>query len=184
MADGAATFQDLRRNRLHIVTFNFDKVIDLKLTRAITALYGTAPIAEVMEFVETIVIHLQGSLDPPPARGVLTPDWMAAAVRGIRVVREPAYNLTTNIVSGLVQSAHVLCCLGFGHHRDNVSRLGFPELTPARAQFKKIHSTAVGLSEGQLPEIQRAYGNGWAFEFGRPDESCLEYLTNRDVLRA
>jgi hypothetical protein len=184
MAEGASTFQDLRRNRLHIVTFNLDRIIELKMTKAITALYGTAPAAEVTEFVETIVIHLQGAVDHPPVHAPVTAEWMSAAVRGIRVVREPAYDLTTNIVGGLVEAAHVVCCLGFGHHRDNVSRLGFPELTPAKANMKTIYSTAIGLTEGQLPEIQRAYGPGWVFEFGRADESCLEYLTNRDILRA
>jgi hypothetical protein len=182
MVDGANTFQDLRRNRLHIVSFNLDRVIELKLTKAITALYGTAPAAEVTEFVETIVIHIQGAIDQP-LHGPLTAGWLGEAVKGIRIVREPEYDLTINIARHLVQSAEVLCCLGFGHHRDNVSKLGFPELTPAVARCGKVFSTAFGLSEGQLPEIVRTYGHGWSFDFGKIDESCLDFLANRDVLR-
>jgi hypothetical protein len=182
MADAAPTFQALRENRLHIVTFNFDKVIESKLAKAIEALYGTAPAREVTEYVEMAVIHLHGAIETPP-KGPLTAEWMAAAVRDIRVVREPAADLTTNLVAGLIQSAHVLCCLGFVHHRDNVSRLGFPDLRPAQAHFKTIHSTAFGMPAGQLPDIERSYGPGWTLTFGRNDESCLEYLQNRDVLQ-
>jgi hypothetical protein len=182
MVDGANTFQDLRKNRLHIVSFNFDRVIELKLTKAIAALYGTAPAAEVTEFVETIVLHVQGAIDQPP-HGPVTAEWLGAAVKGIRIVREPGYDLTINIARQLVQSADVLCCLGFGHHRDNVSKLGFPELTPAAARSGKVFSTAFGLSEGQLPEIVRTYGQGWSFDFGKTDESCLDFLANRDLLR-
>jgi hypothetical protein len=64
-----------------------------------------------------------------------------------------------------------------------VTKLGFPELTPALARCGKVFSTAFGLSEGQRPEIVRTYGQGWAFDFGKIDESCLDFLANRDVLR-
>jgi hypothetical protein len=183
MAEGAETFHDLHKNRLHLVTFNVDKVIELKLGKAISALYGTASEADVREFVETVVLHVQGAIDHPPTHGALTEEWLHAAVRGIRIVREPGSDLTINLVRGLVQAAHVLCCLGFGHHRDNVTKLGFPDLTPASAHTTEIFSTAVGLTAGQLSEVARAYGAGWSWVFGTTDESCLDFLTNRDILR-
>jgi hypothetical protein len=182
MADAAPTFQTLRKNRLHIVTFNFDKVIEAKLTKAITALYGTASDAEVTEYVDMTVLHLNGAIEAPP-KGPLTEEWIGAAVQDIRVVREPAADLTTNLVTGLIEAAHVVCCLGFGHHRDNISRLGFPGLRAGQAHFQTIHSTAIGIPAGQLPDIERAYGPGWTVTFGEADESCLAYLQNRDVLQ-
>ena len=183
MADGATTFGDLRRNRLHLVTFNVDRVIELKLTKAIEALYGTAPAADVKEFVETVVVHVQGAIDHPAPRSGITDHWMAAAMRGLRTIREPALDLTLNIVRSLLRSAHVIACLGFGHHRDNVAKLGFPELTPAAAQTDTIYSTAVGLTEGQTAGIQRAYGPAWRLDFAPAAESCLDFLQNRDILR-
>lgn len=183
MADGAATFADLRRNRLHLVTFNVDKVIELKLTKAIEALYGTASAADVREFVETVVVHVQGAIDHPSPHSVVTADWITTAMRDLRAIREPAYDLTLNIVRNLLEAAHVIACLGFGHHRDNVAKLGFPEMTPAAGQTRTIHSTAMGLTEGQIPEIQRAYGAGWQLAFARADESCLDFLQNRDILQ-
>ena len=183
MADGAATFADLRRNRLHFVTFNVDRVIELKLTKAIEALYGTARAEDVREFVEAIVLHVQGAIPHPAPHSAVTSDWMTSAMRGLRTVREPASDLTLNIAQNLLQSAHVIACLGFGHHRDNVAKLGFPTLTPALARAKTIYSTAVSLREGQIPEMQRAYGAGWQLELGKRDESCLEFLQNRDILQ-
>ncbi len=182
MNDGATTFYELRRNRVHFVTFNFDQVIELKLERAIAALYPAAKPAEIREYVETIVIHVHGALEHPTTPKV-TAEWLRAAVRNMHTVHERGIDLTVNIVRGLVEEAEVLCCLGFGHHRDNVSKLGFPELRPEATRCKRIFATAHGLSVAETAKAVKVYGPAWPFELGTPEEDCLTFLKNRHVLR-
>jgi hypothetical protein len=182
MNEGATTLPELRRNRVHFVTFNFDQVIELKLERAIAALYPTASPADIREYVETVVIHVHGAMTHPTAAKV-TPEWLQAAVRGMHLVHERGIDLTVNIVRNLVEEAEVLCCLGFGHHRDNVSKLGFPELRPETTRCKRIFATAYGLSASETAEAVKVYGPVWPFELGTPEEDCLAFLKNHHVLR-
>jgi hypothetical protein len=182
MNDGATTFHELRRNRVHFVTFNFDQVIELKLERAIAALYPTATPAEIREYVETIVIHIHGALEHPAAPKI-TAEWLQASVRHMHTVHERGIDLTVNIVRGLVEETEVLCCLGFGHHRDNVTKLGFPELRPEATRCGRIFATAHGLSPAETAEAVKVYGPGWPLELGTPEEDCLAFLKNHHVLR-
>jgi len=182
MNDGATSLRELRHNRVHFVTFNFDQVLELKLERAIAALFPDASPTDIREYVETVVIHVHGAI-AHPANGKITADWLRAAVRNMHLVHERGIDLTVNIVRGLVEEAEVLCCLGFGHHRDNVTKLGFPELTPKMTRCGRIFATAYGLSAAEAAEAVKVYGPTWQFELGKPDEDCLSFLKDHHVLR-
>ncbi|HUK36987.1 MAG TPA: hypothetical protein VLV86_23895, partial [Vicinamibacterales bacterium] len=133
MLAGASTWSDvLDGNRnLRFITFNFDSVIQQKVTLEAQRAFPSADVRQLLEAVP--IVHVNGRLSPAPRTTITSNvgdvyrewmDWTARAVDEIRIVHERHDdNETEQRVSEGLLNAAVVCFLGFSYHIDNMRRL-------------------------------------------------------------
>lgn len=88
MHQEARTFEDLRTNAVTFITFNFDTVLETKLFNAVVALYPDVNPEEARAYVNSIVIHVHGTLSPPSNQPEPSDEWLGRARDDIRVVHQ------------------------------------------------------------------------------------------------
>jgi hypothetical protein len=128
-------FDDFDKNKLSILTFNYDRSLEYYLLTSLHHSYGR-PIAECAAKLKSIpIIHLHGDLGELPDLGSsqirpyndsITPESLKIATSRIKIIHEgianePQFSEAQKILSG---SQHI-CFLGFGYHHLNINRLGF-----------------------------------------------------------
>ena len=149
---------EFSRNKLSIVTFNYDRSLEHYLATALMASHGKS-LQDVLQVLNALpIVHVYGKLGELPGRGAdgrpynteLTPDSLEKAIGGIRIVSEgtdhtsrfaPAHHLIAN--------ADEVVFLGFGYHRENVSRLELGQHMPNSA---RLTGTVVGFTHAELVE--------------------------------
>jgi hypothetical protein len=162
MRRGAATWRNFANGNgeVRFVTFNFDTIIEERLSRAIAAIYRGSDV-DVPQVVQMIpVVHVHGQLPPIPpiifdgslnTYGGPAPEWLAWTTRAseqINVVLEAIDDETKTKAIEAVQRAHVLCFLGFGYDPDNLKRLGFKQVLKQLKHQAKIFGSAFDMLPG------------------------------------
>ena len=168
---------DLPRNRLSIITFNYDRSLEYFLYNAISATYNRGD-SEVRPLLDTIpIVHLHGQLGLlreatgygrgfSPHRGAAMLN-MAGA--GITIIHE-ADDGDTNFTRawGYLSKAHRICFLGFGYNHTNVRRLHIEKYEG------QIFGTTMGLKSPEINEVTK--------QFDKPFQHQSED-DNQDFLR-
>lgn len=133
-----ASRDDWPRNRLSIVTFNYDRVVEHFLMKALRNSFGLKfEEATAMLSAAIPIVHVHGSLGALPGFGDTYREYQPTvntvtireAAGGIHVVHEgdaatPAFQQARELLS----KAEQIVFLGFGYHRTNMNRLGIREL--------------------------------------------------------
>jgi hypothetical protein len=182
-------FEDLHKNALTIVTFNYDRSLDWFLRRSIMNFYNRS-LAEVEKVLESIpIIHVHGQLgslaENPYGRwdpkSVMNQHYIAALKRakdGIQIVHEvdtqsPDSNFGK--VQKTIGIAETVALLGFGFGTDNLKRLKIRGSSNA-----SIFATAYGLTQKQMADIRNVVAK--PITFGNPNEGILEFLNRVECL--
>lgn len=151
---------DVPRNTVKFVTFNFDRSFERKLFMLLRSSYGV-PDAVAAEIRSRIpILHLHGCLGGEQwclnrdagARAYepkASVDQKRAAIDAIRIVHEEVSKELTATALDWLKAAHTICFLGFGYHRTNMERLRMR--TDPRPNTR-VFGTAWGLSG---PEVMR-----------------------------
>jgi hypothetical protein len=185
MRSGAATPRAfIEENRVRFVTFNYDLLIEQRLTQVLQIAYYGHPAADIQAAVDAFpVVHVHGILPPLPATPfgaknleAFSSDWLAwiaQAQSEIYVVFDDIPKATLDRAVAAVEEAQSLCFLGFGYDGSNLDKLD-PAKTLAKSGHKKaIYGSAVGLPPGHRAVlVNRLQG----ITFGQPAEGCLEML--------
>ncbi len=121
-----------RENKLTIVTFNYDRSLEFKISKAISSAHNldVERCAEAMTHLPIVHVHGSlGELDTINPNGVpfdpdLSPPRIEMAMQSIKVVHEDLDTSAefTVAANSIFQAKHVLF-LGFGYHGSNVQRL-------------------------------------------------------------
>jgi hypothetical protein len=182
-----AAFSDFSRNKLSIITFNYDRSLEHYLLTALQNSHRRT-FDECAQALEAIpILHVYGQLGeiPYPKSGSQRYDLIGTgsdvyveavkASKGIKLLHEtkPALEKAYKILF----AAKKICFLGFGYHELNIERLA---IDTSSAGSKGIFGTCRGLIGGELnaakTRIRKAIGS--SVELGGNDnlETLRHYL--------
>ena len=183
---------EFTRNKLSVVTFNYDRSFEAALFLAVQNAYGLDE-AECRKYVEGIpIIHVHGKLGDPfwlTGHGRfytpdVTPQVILDTVKSIKVVHEGEHDSQDfQDAREEILNAEIVCCLGFGYHPDNISRLQLSRLL----NTKRVFFSAFGFTQKEIGMIQlRLFRDGYqgtfAPQFGGGTQGALTFLRETAVL--
>jgi hypothetical protein len=178
---------DFSRNRLSIVTFNYDRSLEFFLFTTLKSRWRLtdAECAELLKAVQ--IVHIYGPLgdlaELSGGRGLrygaaLDRSAVEHAVSRMQILHEAADNADAVIrARKLLLEADAICFLGFGYHPTNLERLGVKDLGN-----RSVMGTAYGLLGGEISSVLRAFGNRDSIDLGKPNENVLLFLRGRPIL--
>lgn len=189
LQEGASNVEGLRRNRLNIVTYNYDLSLERYLRRVVSNHFpelADASAAAIKQLVEAIVpiVHIHGDLSSIEDTYLVAGDLnvfrdfglLRNAAKGLRIIHEGAPGPTYETAHEMIRSAESVHFLGFGYHFANLDRLDMPRLKAYASNHQFWHSfggTAVGLGLAERTRIAKRLGwNATQLK----DEKCLSYL--------
>jgi len=153
--------EDYFKNKLVVVTFNYDRSFEYALFLAIKNSYGLQD-EECTAYMQAIpIIHIYGQLGVPfwmskegrPYKGDLTPQQVITYAKSIRVVHEgDRQSIEFQDAQEAIREACVVCCLGFGYHPENIKRMQLQQTLPG--EKKKLYLSAYGFTEKQLAKLK------------------------------
>jgi hypothetical protein len=174
---------DLGANALTIATFNYDRSLEYFLFNALSASYGMTADKARSLLARIPIIHLHGQLGAlPELTGGGRPfspqrdtETIRMAARGITIIHEADDGDQTFVgVRDLINTAEIVCFLGFGYHRTNIRRLGI-----AQRRGPKLCGTVMGM---EPPEIAQLTEQHLGREFHVVGYEILDFLRKTGVL--
>ena len=194
MVDDDLPLQDVRNNKVSIVTFNYDRSLEHYLMNALMNTFNRAEVdvAQVLNKIE--IIHVHGALGKLPWQpgdgstsvqyGIATnPSQIKVASSCIKVLREgqndgPEFTRARQ----LLRDARRVHFLGFGFNKTNIERLGISAIPSPPA----VGATGRGLSHETLSMLHSIPFFGSCFgPLGRVpthDEDVYSYLHDHVAL--
>lgn len=162
--------EEFEHNKLSVVTFNYDRSFEASLFISIQRAYNLSD-AEAASLLKKIpIIHVYGQLgelphlsESPfsrPYDSKVHAGIASAAASGIKIIHEGKDNTTEfQQAREKLSKAKIICCLGFGYHRDNVTRLDLPQVLKGKG--KQIYLSTHGLTQSQSDKLKkRLFPNG------------------------
>jgi len=189
---GTRSLEDFAGNQITVITYNYDRLLEFRLSRALRAHYGRAEEECIAVLKKIPIIHLHGDLGPLPgfaAQGTVPfgpqPDdeqrhfnrCIDRAAERIVVVHE-AKDETEDFERArhAVSHAELVVLLGFGYGTTNIDRLRL-------AQWRHgvgILGSAFRLSVSRIAFARRPFQEaGHQINFGEPSEATRTFLDNR-----
>lgn len=197
-----APWKEIHKNKLSVVTFNYDRSLELILTSALAARYGKTE-CEARAVVEKFnIVHVYGSLgsldrnssDFVPYGGATnSSEYFFRAARGLKVIPESrADSPEFERAKCLLARAEALAFLGFGFDRTNVERLGGHSIgaggrsrDPDYVGYYPFAATALGLTRAEIINVSSQITNvqnGNHLIATMHDMTCLEVLRHTLIL--
>jgi hypothetical protein len=191
------TIDDLDLSWLSIVTFNYDRSLELYLLRTLSSTYGV-PIDIAREKVKSLcVVHVYGDLGslsekdgneyvPYNFNQTGNVDFIGRASERIRVIHDSREDsLRLDEIKAIIAASNNVAFLGFAFDTLNVQRLGFPGLLSENTWvggtiqgIPQSRKEAISLQLG-LPSVVRMDANSvhsWM------NSNCVDFLTTRGML--
>jgi hypothetical protein len=177
-------FEQFDKNKLSIITFNYDRSIEHYLITAMMALYEK-PENECAEKLKGIpIIHVHGRLGALPwqeesgrsyYKGINYDD-VESVSKQIKVITEQENDTSPEFDEAfkILSSSKFICFLGFGYNSTNLRRLRIQSLLPKKIVFGT--SFGFGLSE------RKDISYKWQIILQGDHNEILEFLKNHFVL--
>jgi len=179
-------FEEFDKNRLSIITFNYDRSIEHYLISSMNALYRRTPQDCAKKLKKIPIIHVHGRLGALPWQGKngrsyyheINLDQVINISEQIKVMKEQddsprEFEEAVNIL----RSAELICLLGFGYNPRNLQRLKAKEtFTSPR---KGVYGTTQGFGEAEKRDINYT----WGVNIDLEHNENLEFLKNVIVLK-
>lgn len=194
LVEGATTADALGQNRVTIVTFNFDRVIEARWKRVLSSIYP--PSALPAAYASLPVIHVHGSpygdtinlenLDSHPVGDPITDAIVFEAAERIYFIHDRAEPPPQALAA--LRSAQVVCFLGLSYADLNLKRLSLPDVLMRDPRAVQLYGTTLGLLAGEVRGVLRRLFVS-RIPPVRPSESfpsvgCTEFLSLTDGLHA
>jgi hypothetical protein len=178
--------EDFQRNKLTVVTFNYDRSFEAALFFALQKAYNLTDTATA-DYVKAIpVIHVYGQLGElpflsdkgRPYHPEVNAHVIEHSIQSIKIVHEgkedtPEFQLAQEKIS----RAKVVYCLGFGYHPENVKRLGLSQTLDGAG--KRVYLSTYGFTNMQANKLlRRIFPNGSTSDvhMEKEDLPVQEYL--------
>ena len=167
LSDGTS-FDEFEKNKLSIITFNYDRSFEHYLFTALINSYKKSDKVCAEKLSKIPIIHVHGNLGdlewqtsttgapPVPYDSHAKPGHIKSAAENIKII--PENKMDTEEFSHarkLILGAQHLLFLGFGYHPINLRRLGMDVME--RKRPLNIQGTYLGLSREREYNINRLY---------------------------
>lgn len=175
-----------KKNRLRVVTFNYDRTLEEYLAQALANSYSLKD-DQVEDLLGAVpIIHVHGVLGNHPRLGggqsrpyatELTRANIDLAAGDIRILHEQADD-DPNVKRAreALQESERVVFLGFGYDPINVRRLGLEHLGGAAA----VYGTAFGLTRPEKDRVKKTVGRD--IVLGDADRKSLAFLRETIIL--
>jgi hypothetical protein len=182
-----ALFEEFSKNRLSIVTFNYDRSLEHYLLTAIKNSYGKSDEESENAFANIKIVHAYGQLGPAPYPDKKRLPYMPhnsdmvhvkRAAEGIKLYTEAQPALET--AHKILREAEAICFLGFGFLDLNVSRLAISSSNPGS---KMIFGTAKGLIGEEVKDIRERISKAFGSTITLSDADNLTVLRQHRFFR-
>lgn len=180
--------EDFDKNKLSIITFNYDRSIEQFLIKAMLSLYGE-PERCTEKLFKLPIIHVYGSLGPLPWQkpkgkqygqiNLDDPNEMECISNQIKIPFDPLYIPTEFIPAyKVISSAHRIYFLGFGYHDSNLKRLKIKEKKPRNLNPDNMRGSGKGLTSKEKNDIE----GKWGLQIDNVYGEVLEFIRNNVTL--
>ena len=162
LSDRMSTTRDTwHRNRLAIITFNYDRVVEHFLHSSLMNRYGMTSLAAAELLENTVrIVHVHGQMgrmpdfrqpgEARPFSPALSSEAIRVAASGIKVLHEGSVDdQVVNEARQLIAPAEAVVFLGFGYNPESMARLGLETGLDGKAVF----GSTIKMEE---PEIRQA----------------------------
>lgn len=183
---------DFAKNKLSVITFNFDRVFEIALTRSLR--FGCPDMTddEIRDAVLSVpVLHVHGQLgecawlSERPGRGrrfepTLTSDTVAACRDDIRIVGEEIPTHRRDTALSMFADAKRVVFIGFSFEPNNTQWLinaGMVRNNLGRERY----ATAYRLAQGESA-VARAKGEIQPDRLGSVDQDAMKFIRHHDFL--
>lgn len=147
------SFESFGQNNLSVITFNFDRSLEIFLYEALRNSYGKSHV-EILSTLKNIpIIHIPGQVGNIPWQGTREQDTQISrtelleATKGINIVQKLEINVQ---IQELLNSSEVIAFLGFGYDESSMKSLGISNL-----EDKIIMGSTFGLKPGEIKLIAK-----------------------------
>jgi hypothetical protein len=168
LTSGTRCLEDFTKNPITLVTYNYDRLLEYRLSRALVAHYGRSEADCIATLKMIPIIHLHGDLGalpgfaqtdlvpfgPSPADRAAFAEFVDVAADRIVIVHEAKdEGRTFAAARHALQSSKQVVMLGFGYGASNVSRLEIKRWP------KRVYGTVFGMTDSQIDYlIGRPFG--------------------------
>lgn len=150
---------DFKSNKLKIVTFNYDRVIEQYFQTAIESSYGVeTEVATNLRESTIDIVHVYGSLQSLDERAYgAKSDNIGEVANSVRVISEAREEKDTEFkkAHAMIAWADKICFIGFGFDSTNLRRLGFPNHD---CSDKTIYSTQFERTAYEISDAEKLLG--------------------------
>ncbi len=198
-----ASWEDLPKNRISFVTFNYDRSLEMCLLHTFQHRYGKTA-EEAFEMLGHFpIVHVYGSLGSLDSRNThFVPyggggssyfsEHIQQAASGLQIIaegRDSSHELSQ--ARALIEKADAVCFLGFGFDALNVSRLGGHKIiagtrvTDEGFKVQSFASTVFGLTKAEIGAVASAVtgsSNRREVQDGMFNAKCLSALRESLIL--
>ena len=179
-------FDDIGKNKLAIITYNFDRSLEFFLQRAVVHSYGKTELEAALAIKQIPIVHLHGSfgLLPGFAPGntvpfsIRTPTaTLKECAERLKIVLEAAKPKDDEFKKAgeLIAVAERIGFLGFGYGELNLRRLF--EVAPELLQ-KESYGTCFGFKAGEKVRVEALFSG----KINLQEASCLDLLRETGLL--
>ena len=158
-------FDEFGKNKLSILTFNYDRSLEHFLFSGLRHAYGKPDVECAAMLREIPIIHLHGTIGNLPHFGkpcraydeTLNPETLKLATEGIKIVHEGIEDDFT-VAKQILSESTYICFLGFGYLPLNLRRLSMHNL--ALYGHASIWGSTYGLTSAERNEINNGLLHG------------------------
>lgn len=179
------TFEDFDKNQLSIITFNYDRSIEHFLFTTMRVLYRRSEQDCAKKLKKIPIIHVHGRLGALPWQDKngryydqgINLDEVEPVSEQIKVMKEHDDSPREfEEAIRILNSAELICLLGFGYNPRNLQRLKAKETFKIR---KSVWGTTLGFGVAEKMDIH----NTWGVNIDLEHNEILEFLKNVAVLK-
>jgi hypothetical protein len=166
------SLESLGENKLSIITFNYDRSLEIFLLLAIQNAFGVSEQVAAQHLSKIPIIHVYGQLggltcfssdgsNCRPYTAEVSQQNIAIAANGIRVIAEHREGSVEFVqAQEALMSAERICFLGFGFDETNVRRLNILEILKLRFQEAEfvspnVFATTLGMLHFEREKVAR-----------------------------
>ena len=174
---GPKEFTD--KNQVSFITFNYDHLLERWLLRRIKYSFGLDDMS-ALEVLSAIPIqHVYGTLGKFPNSALPNPPPWVQASKSIRTIFDTEKDeAVLSRAKANLASAHSICLLGFGFHRENIELLDLVGHTIACKGL--VAASCYGINDVEWERVTRPF-DGADVRKSHYTHKCLETLRNLPI---
>lgn len=180
MLDGVKSSKEFtEKNRVSFITFNYDRLLERWLLQRIKYSFGIED-TNALEVLQSIPIHhVYGTLGQFPTPTPVHPHAWILASKGIRTIFDTEHDQSVlDAAKAKLDSARVVCLLGFGFHRENIELLDL--VRHARACKGVVAASRFNILDVEWVRVIRPFTD-ITIHRSSSNDKCLAALRNLPI---